>query len=107
MLFRSKNSKIFEDYIFNDMSLAEIAQEQGITRQGVRDIVKRSGEKLANYEHKLGLIARFDQTKETISFIKNETIKMKNYQDDKMRMNQLQGYLEVVGHMTDNILEEL
>ena len=32
---------IYEDAVFHDMSLGEIAQEQGISRQGVHDLIKR------------------------------------------------------------------
>ena len=41
-LLKDKNRSIFEDYMFNDMTLSEIAEERKITRQGVRDIVNRS-----------------------------------------------------------------
>ena len=42
------------DYYYNeDLSLAEIAQNDGITRQGVRDIIKKGEKKLFEYEEKL------------------------------------------------------
>ena len=33
--------RIYEDAVFNDLSLSEIAQEAGISRQGVHDLIKR------------------------------------------------------------------
>ena len=51
------------DYYYNDdLSLAEIAQEIGISRQGVRDLIKKAEEELRFYEEKLGLAARFQNT---------------------------------------------
>ena len=50
---------VYEDVIFNDMSLSEIAQEQGISRQGVHDLIKRCDRILAGYEEKLHLIVSF------------------------------------------------
>ncbi len=48
------------NYYYNDdMSLAEIASVLGITRQGVRDLIKKAGDELLFYEEKLGLARRF------------------------------------------------
>ena len=53
------------DYYYNDdLSLAEIADEIGISRQGVRDLIKNAEEELYFYEEKLGLAARFRKTRE-------------------------------------------
>ena len=44
------------DFYYNDdMSLSEIAEEMGISRQGVRDLIKKAEEELNFYEEKLGL----------------------------------------------------
>ena len=53
---------IYEDVVFNDMSLSEIAEEQGISRQGVHDLVKRCDRILGGYEEKLGLVDMFNRT---------------------------------------------
>ncbi len=51
------------DYYYNDdCSLAEIAEEIGISRQGVRDLIKKAEEELRFYEEKLGLAQRFRNT---------------------------------------------
>lgn len=60
---------IYEDAVFNDMSLGEIAQEQGISRQGVHDLIKRCDKILQDYEGKLHLVERFAQAKHRISEI--------------------------------------
>lgn len=50
----------FLDYYYNDdLSLAEIAANVGITRQGVRDVIKRAECQLLDMEQRLGLVARF------------------------------------------------
>ena len=58
----SENQREMMDLYYNeDFSLSEIADEIGITRQGVRDAVRRAEESLDTLEEKLGLIARFDR----------------------------------------------
>lgn len=61
---------IYEDVVFNDMSLSEIAEEQGISRQGVHDLIKRCDRILASYEEKLKLVQKFNQTKQMVEEIK-------------------------------------
>ena len=54
---------IYEDVVMNDMSLSEIAQEAGISRQGVHDLIKRCDKTLEEYESKLHLMERFRNIK--------------------------------------------
>ena len=58
--------QIYEDFVFNDLSLGEIANEEGISRQRVADMVKRCGRKLESYEEKLHLVDRFMSVKEDV-----------------------------------------
>lgn len=56
----SERKRTVLDYYYNDdLSLAEIAEEIGISRQGVRDLIKKAEEELHFYEEKLGLATRF------------------------------------------------
>ena len=57
---------IYEDAICNDMSLGEIAQIQGISRQGVHDLIRRCDRILRDYESKLHLVEKFTEAKEKI-----------------------------------------
>ncbi len=50
---------VLDCYYNDDLSLAEIAQEMGISRQGVRNLIKKAEEELHFYEEKLGLAKRF------------------------------------------------
>ena len=54
-LLTEKQKLIFEMYHLNDLSLAEISEHLGITRQGVRDSIKRAEATLLEMEDKLGL----------------------------------------------------
>ncbi len=48
-LLTEHQRKIYEDVVLNDMSLSEIAEEQGISRQGVHDLVRRCDRTLQSY----------------------------------------------------------
>lgn len=50
--------KVLHLYYDCDMSLAEIGEYLGITRQGVREVIIRSNKKLTEYEEKLGLVKK-------------------------------------------------
>lgn len=62
-LLTEHQQKIYEAAVYNDLSLGEIAEEQGISRQGVHDLIKRCDRILADYESKLHLVERFFSTK--------------------------------------------
>ena len=68
-LLTEHQRKIYEDVVLNDMSLSEIAEEQGISRQGVHDLVRRCDRTLQSYEERLHLIARFQKVKHTVEKI--------------------------------------
>lgn len=58
-LLTAHQRRIYEDVVLNDLSISEIAKEQGVTRQGIHDLVKRCDKILEEYEAKLQLIAKF------------------------------------------------
>lgn len=65
-LLTEHQKEIYEDFVLNDLSLGEIAEERGISRQGVHDLVKRCDRLLNGYEDKLHLVERFSKTKEDV-----------------------------------------
>ena len=79
-LLTAHQQKIYEDLAFNDLSLSEIAENEGISRQGVSDLIKRCNKSLISYEEKLGLIKKFDETK---SYVKEIQRIIKIYQETK------------------------
>ena len=75
----SERKRTVLDYYYNDdLSLAEIAEEIGISRQGVRELIKKAGEELMFYEEKLGLAKRFQlveaQTEQLLSLMEKEGV---------------------------------
>ncbi len=60
-LLKEQQQEAVTLYYNDDLSLSEIAQQMGITRQGVRDCIKRAEARLYGFEEKLGLYKRFGE----------------------------------------------
>lgn len=58
-LLTARQREIYEKLVVEDLSLSEIAQEAGISRQGVHDLIRRCNQTLRGYEEKLHLVERF------------------------------------------------
>lgn len=58
-LLTNHQKEVYEQFVLEDLSLSEIAQSAGISRQGVHDMVKRCQKTLEGYEEKLHLVEKF------------------------------------------------
>ena len=65
-LLTSHQKEIYEQSVLEDLSLSEIAQAAGISRQGVHDLVKRCDKTLQGYEDKLHLVEKFLAVREKV-----------------------------------------
>ena len=68
-LLTNHQKEVYEQFVLEDLSLGEIAREEGISRQGVHDLVRRCDRTLQSYEERLHLIARFQKVKHTVEKI--------------------------------------
>lgn len=66
-MLTEKQRDVMEQYYNDDFSLAEIAENYGITRQGVRDAIKRSEGILLELEEKVGFAARYRTIQENLN----------------------------------------
>ena len=71
-LLTERQREVLELYNEENLSLAEIAEEFGISRQGVHDALHKAQKALEDYEYKLGLVERFSATRDAISSISDE-----------------------------------
>ena len=69
-LLTKKQKTLFELYYLNDFSLNEIAEDAGVSRQAVSDLLIRVKKKLYIYEKKLGLVKSHSQLKQELSDIR-------------------------------------
>lgn len=71
--------KFIEYYYSDDLSLSEIAQNEGITRQGVRDAVKRAETQLYDMEKKLGFAERTRKITEALDVVMENIEEINKY----------------------------
>ena len=64
MLLSDRQQRMLDLYYNQDLSLGEIAEDAGISRQGVRDSIKKAERELAFFEEKLHLVARENAVRE-------------------------------------------
>ena len=83
-LLTENQKNLFEDYYQNDLSLAEIAENRQISRQGVYDQLKRTEHLLDGYEDKLKLAAKFDRMKELVLKIRGLSEELKTNGDEQI-----------------------
>ncbi|MBQ6806119.1 MAG: DNA-binding protein [Lachnospiraceae bacterium] len=101
-LLTEHQKQVYEGVVYENLSLGEIASEQGISRQGVHDIVKRCDKALQDYEQKLKLIARFMKIQKQIQEIDrlSELYEQNEIEDKSM-------YCQKVRKLSADILKEL
>ncbi len=86
-LLTEKQFEFLNDYYNNDLSLSEIAENNNITRQAVRDIIKKGEKKLFEYEGKLLFMKRMLNQEKTIQHILSELTKIEKDSSDKKVAN--------------------
>ena len=89
-LLTEKQKELFDLYYNEDLSLAEIAEHAGISRQGVRDAIVRSETILRDTEDKLGLVKKYsgyesklDEIRQAAAYIAQVNAKLRNFEIDK------------------------
>jgi len=88
-LLTERQREFFDLYYNEDLSLSEIAENSGISRQGVRDVIVRAEAAMQEVEDKTGLIRRFYQMQQHIADIESavqelKTINYRQYEDSRI-----------------------
>ena len=98
-LLTDHQKEVYEQFVLEDLSLGEIAREEGISRQGVHDMVRRCNRTLEGYEEKLHLVAKFLSAKQKVSKIHILAKQFHEKPEDQI--------LNEIENLSNEILEEL
>ena len=80
---------ILDDYYNNDLSLGEIAENNNISRQGVRDLIKRAEIKLLDYEKKLGFMEKKKKNEKHLNIAIEKIDSLEELVSDKKELQKL------------------
>ncbi|BAK48048.1 MAG: YlxM family DNA-binding protein [Lachnospiraceae bacterium] len=98
-LLTDHQKQVYEDAVFNDLSLSEISEELGISRQGVHDLLRRCDRLLSGYEEKLHLVERFIKTREDVQKIRRIA--------EQCSASTLEESMRQITEISDRIIDEL
>ncbi len=98
-LLTKKQYDFIEDYYNNDLSLSEIAENNNITRQAVRDIIKKGEKKLFEYEEKLLFMKRMLNQEKRIEKALSELTKIQKDYSDKEIANVLENVKKELSYL--------
>lgn len=105
-LLTEKQASMIDLYYNEDLSLAEIAEPAGISRQGVRDAIVRGEHQLKEFEEKLGLLKRFSAIEKQVEKIKGDIKKLQKYEIDYVKSYRLRVMLTELDSELDKIMDE-
>ncbi|MGI6264879.1 MAG: YlxM family DNA-binding protein [Acutalibacteraceae bacterium] len=104
-MLTEKQREVMDLYYNQDLSLAEIAEDDGITRQGVRDSIKRAETQLMEMEERLGLAKRFTSMQEGLAVIRQAVEEIRRYNDRYVHANPIAQSVRQIEEQTDKLEE--
>ena len=104
-LLTDRQKEFFDLYYNEDLSLAEIAENAGITRQGVRDVLVRSEAYLTELEEKTGIVARFMEMQKLSARIDAAADHILLLNDDRYNSTELQELAQEIKSCTAQLKE--
>ena len=84
-LLTEKQQCYFDLYYNQDFSLGEIAEQEGISRQGVRHIIKKGEEQLDAFESRIGLARRHEELSALTEKLSSEAKALLSSEDENVR----------------------
>lgn len=94
-LLTDKQRECYDLHYNDDLSLSEIAEESGISRQGVWDNIRRAEAALNEYEAKTGLVKRFSEMRETLYSVQEMLENIEAHSDGEVKQNAQKALAEI------------
>ncbi len=95
-LLTDKQYEILNDYYNNDFSLSEIAENNEITRQAVKDVINKATEKLLEYEEKMMLMDKMLKQENIVKEVIDSLEKHKNKEISEQTVEKISNKLKKI-----------
>lgn len=105
-LLTDRQKEFYDLYYNEDLSLAEIAENYGITRQGVRDVIVRGEAYLTELEDKTGVIRRFHLMQGQLKEVADCAQKILALNDAKLGNEELETLADRIKALADTLVQE-
>lgn len=105
-LLTPRQKEFYDLYYNDDLSLAEIAENYDITRQGVRDTIVRAEKTLEEIEEKTGLIQRYHRTRATAASLRDLCGQIQALNQAKLANQELDALSTRLGEAIDDLERE-
>ncbi len=105
-MLTDKQKDFFDLYYNEDLSLSEIAENKGITRQGVRDAIVRAENILTGFEDKLGLHKKYGNIGEGLNDIMSTALEIRRINSTNFLSNTIDDLVRDIIERVRDITEE-
>ncbi len=98
-LLTENRARLLRLYCEEDFSLSELAEEAGITRQGVHDALTRAQAQLEEYERKLGLVARYRRLESAVNECRDALSRVTPTGETRSALDEARRALDAIEHI--------
>ena len=101
-----RQREFYDLYYNEDLSLAEIAENYGITRQGVRDVIVRAEAAMTELEDKTGIIRRFHAMQDQFKAVQADVDAIAQRNAQLYQDNEIEALTAKIGKTLDKLKQE-
>ncbi len=105
-MLTERQREFYDLYYNEDLSLSEIAENYGISRQGVRDVIVRAEAALTELEDKTGIIRRFHAMQDQLKAVQADIDAIAQRNAQFYRDNEIEALTAKIGKTLDKLKQE-
>ncbi len=105
-MLTDRQKEFYDLYYNEDLSLAEIAENYGITRQGVRDVIVRAEAILTELEDKTGIIRRFHRMQEQLAQMETAVDAIAARNDERWQDDEVEALCDQLKNVLSQLKQE-